>query len=422
MNSHHLFKLSLCLATFLSLQTAFAQERYERDYPGIPYAEGGGNDAVSRLFAGMENPELVLPHHPVRGYLDAVLAALDINPDSQVLVFSKTSLKQRFITPDNPRALYYNDQVYVGWVPGSSSLEIGAMDPGLGPVFFDLKQAETAMPQAERQLHRCLRCHDSYSFSGGGVPRFMLSTVLAGEAGDIVSHEINLITDTSVPVESRWGGLYVTGEHGQQRHLGNIIVRNAASLREREDNSNGNLSSLEGRVDLTRYLRQTSDIVSLLVLEHQIEVQNRITRAGWEIRNAKNQGVYEESLLAEHAEPLLHSLLMLDEALLEDAVRGSSGFSDWFEARGPRDSAGRSLRELDLGTRTFRYPVSYLVHSDAFRALPPEVLDYVFTEMAAFIEGRRSHPGFGLDPDDRAGLQALLRETLPDFAPYLDSN
>jgi hypothetical protein len=67
---------------------------------------------------------------------------------------------------------------------------------------------------------------------------------------------------------------------------------------------------------------------------------------------------------------LLRSMLFSDEARLEAPMRGTSTFASEFAATGPRDSAGRSLKDLDLNHRLFRYPCSFLIYSDAFNALP----------------------------------------------------
>ena len=50
--------------------------------------------------------------------------------------------------------------------------------------------------------------------------------------------------------------------------------------------SNGNLTDLSGLLDTGPYLTEHSDIVALMVAEHQIHVQNVMTRASWEARSA----------------------------------------------------------------------------------------------------------------------------------------
>src|SRR5690606_25602134 len=107
-------------------------------------------------------------------------------------------------------------------VPGARSLEIAVMDPRLGPVFFDYSQDPAAAEPFKQETSRCLRCHDSYSMTGGGVPRFMMSSVIAGADGNLVSHELSEITNLATPIAERWGGWYVTGQSGEQAHRGNF--------------------------------------------------------------------------------------------------------------------------------------------------------------------------------------------------------
>ena len=153
---------------------------YADAYPGVNYADADLDDRVTRLLAEIEMGKVTLAHDAEgRGYLDSLLAALEIDPSSQVLVFSKTALKTRFVTSQTPRALYFNDDTYVGFIQSSRSLEIATMDPNVGQVFFDFSQNPDDGIEMEREMNRCLRCHDSYSMTGGGVPRFLLSSVIA---------------------------------------------------------------------------------------------------------------------------------------------------------------------------------------------------------------------------------------------------
>jgi hypothetical protein len=400
-----------------AIAPAAAQLRYDTEYPVIGYTTTPRTDAFSRIMAERGVSGAWLEFDALgRGYLDSLLEALDIDPESQMLVFSKTSLKQRFITPDNPRSLFFNDEIYVGFVPGSSTLEVAAMDPQLGPVFFEFHQSQDAPARFEPETSRCLRCHDTYSMTGGGVPRFMLNSVLAGADGNMVSHELSEITDTSTPLSRRWGGWYVTGTHGEQTHMGNFIIRDTSILGRPGYSGIGNLTSLDSLVNLDTYLRPTSDIVALLVLEHQVEVQNRLTRLSYASRMQLAQGApLAEATLAALVTPLLDALFMAHEAALGAPVAGVSAFADNFQQKGPFDSQGRSLRELDLQTRTFRYPLSYLIYSPAIAALPDQVRAYLFGQIRAVLENATDAPAYPhLDADQRSTIAAILRDTKPE--------
>lgn len=409
--------LSLLAGSLLLAPAAQAQLRYDSEYPVIGYGKTAPQDAFSKAMQELTASGATLRHDAGgRGYLDALLQLLNIDPSSQVLVWSKTSLKQRFIQPSNPRSLFFNDEVYVGFVPGSSTLEIGAMDPKLGPVFFDLAQNPEAPQPFKQETSRCLRCHDTYSMTGGGVPRFMLQSVLAGSDGSIVSHEISEITDTSTPFARRFGGWYVTGTHGTMQTMANYIISSADLIRQPDFASTGNKTSLDEYVNLDGYLRPTSDIVALLVLEHQVEVQNAITRLNYDSRmllEANPQAGPAE--LDPLIRPLLDSLFMAHEAPLTDKVAGTSGFREYFEQQGPRDTAGRSLRELDLESRIFRFPLSYLIYSAAIEALPDPVRMRLFAHIRAVLlqeNGAVDYPH--LNADACAVIAAILQDTYPE--------
>lgn len=410
----------LCLAAAICLpHVALGQAfSYEAAYSGVDYANAPLTDRVTRLMADIEAGRVTLAHDPQgRGYLDALLAALEIDPSSQFLVFSKTALKTRFVTAKTPRALYFNDDTYVGFIQDSRTLEIAAMDPNVGPVFFDFPQDADAPLAVNREMNRCLRCHDTYSMTGGGVPRFLLSSVVADPEGEIVTHEISILTDTGTPLNRRWGGMYVTGTHGRQETMGNFVVDDVAKLTNLDLAANGNRTDLSEFLDTSPYPSAGSDIVALLVLEHQVEVQNRLTRVNFESRTRLHQGgSYTEAELAELTQPLLESLFMVHEVALTDPVAGTSGFTDYFQALGPHDGAGRSLRQLDLATRTFRYPFSYLVYSDAFAALPAPVLSHLYRRIRDVLVGNDASGAFSrLAAADREAITAILRDTKPEI-------
>ncbi|MGW8367572.1 MAG: hypothetical protein ACWGPN_02695, partial [Gammaproteobacteria bacterium] len=282
---------------------------YASEYPDIGYAQNVPVARLARLAAKIEARDAALTRDSTRGYLDAVLDALDIDPSSQVLVYSRTSLQRRPITPATPRALYFNDDTYVSWVQGARTLELAGMDPALGPVFYQLHQDADAEPLMERQLGSCLRCHDTYSLSGGGVPRFLIGSGYTGTDGELVSHEAWILTSQATPLRSRWGGWYVTGRHGDQVHLGNIVVERPEDLSDLESLRVGNLDDLTGLIDTSPYLTPYSDIVALLVLEHQIEVQNRIARLHFETAGLAVDAGDAQALDA-LVEPLVEAIFM----------------------------------------------------------------------------------------------------------------
>lgn len=386
--------------------------RYETEYPTIPYLTGKRTDRVAKLIERLERGEAELEYRGERGYLDSLLAALEIDVASQTLVYSQTSLQSRLIGPRTPRAIYFNDDVYVAFVQ-QGPIEIASLDPDLGPVFYLLEQNAAAAPAFTAELGKCLSCHDSYSLTGGGVPRFIVGSGYTGTTGMLVSHEGWILISDRTPLKSRWGGWYVTGQHGDQVHLGNMVIKTLYDLDRLEELRNGNLDTLDGLFDVEPYPTDKSDIVALLVLQHQADVQNLITRLSYDARTPADD---RAELVAETVERLLRMMLFVDAVEYTSPIAGERQFVEQFAARAVRDQQGRSLRDFDLTRRLFRYPLSYLVHSDAFDALPADAKQAFYRRLHEVLAGADTSADFAhLDAEDRRAIDAILRATKPEF-------
>jgi hypothetical protein len=399
------------------------------DEPPISYSSSAPADPVARLQQQLSRGEVTLAPEGARGYLAPLLRALKVPASSQTLVFSKTSFQRDRISPETPRALYFNDDVYVGWVQGSDVVELSTADPNLGAVFYTLDVVEEK-PKLVRRTDECLQCHSSTLTRG--VPGHLVRSVFPDPAGlPILSAGTYNTTDES-PWNERWGGWYVTGRHGAMRHMGNTVFKDAARANGSDLAAGANVTDLRGRVDTAPYLTRHSDVVALMVLEHQTHVHNLITRANFQTRLAMQ---YEEALGRElgrpaggHlestlsrvksvAEPLVRALLFVKEAPLTAPVAGTSTFTAEFSAQGPRDPAGRSLRDFDLKKRLFRYSCSYLIYSEAFDALPDLARSYVYRRLWEVVEGKEQGEEFAhLSVEDRQALRDILLHTKPDFA------
>jgi hypothetical protein len=408
-----------------------SSSRYDTDYPTIPYAGSATHNAFARLQARMERGEVKLEYRPGRGYLDSLLKELKIDPSSQMLVYSKTSLQIDFINATTPRAIYFNDSTYVGFVQNAPLLELATIDDELGLVFYSMVNKQQPVKQFDREGGRCLTCHDTYSMMGGGIPRVVvMSALIDGPANPQGRETSDLVTDQT-PLRDRWGGWYVTGEHGIQTHLGNLPTDNDPKLVGRSDAERFNLKSLDGWLDTKPYITNKSDVIALMVLEHQTNVQNFITRASFKVRTvlARAAGAgnadprsWEEissrnqSVLKAMIEPLVRTMFFVDAVQFTSPLAGTAGFEAWFQAQGPRDKQGRSLRQLELNSRLFRYPLSYMVYSESFDSLPEYVRQYVYTRIAEVLTGRDSTGAFeALTPEDRKDILEILSETKPDF-------
>lgn len=405
--------------------------RYDQDYPTINYSGQARHNDVARLQERLQSGEVKLEYHPVRGYLDSTLKELGIDPSSQILVYSKTSLQIAGIRAATPRALYFNDTTYVGWVQRTDMLEIVTMDDKLGPVFYSMPNSNAQSRQSfDREFARCLGCHDKFALSGGGVPLLMAISAPVDLNGlRIGNQSVDQVIDKT-PFDLRWGGWYVTGQHGSQVHLGNLQLNGPADLANLEQHRGSNLDSLSHLFDTRPYMTDKSDVVALLVFEHQTYIQNMITRVSYKAQtfvakespsgNLDEVSPKTQQLLTRMMEPLVQALLFVDAAPLTDKVVSGSGFDRWFEARGPRDPQGRSLRELELNSRLFKYPVSFLVHSDAFLALPDYVKSYVYRRFDEIFSGQdRTRHYHHISDADRQAAHEILTATLPEFAEFV---
>jgi hypothetical protein len=395
----------------------------------IRYSETTPENAVSRLEAAIVSGEAHLAYDEQLGWLPAVLQELGVPSSSQTLVYSKTSMQRHRISPRRPRALYFNDDVYVGYCQGGEVIEVSVSDPQLGTVFYTLDQETQERPKFSRQGDSCLICHGSTL--NDGFPSHLLRSVYADAGGMPVFAMGTKYVDQTTPFQDRWGGWYVSGTHGDQKHLGNLIVRDGMR-REQVDNAEGqNVTDLSGRFDADAYLTPHSDIVALLVLEHQAEMHNRITQLSFQTRLALWQEASMKKILgkddAEHldstvrriqsaGDDLLEYMLFCEEAPLTAKVQGTAGFEEEFSARGPRDGQARSLRDFDLEHRLFRYPCSYLLYSEVFDALPDEARKYVLERLWAILTGRESAEQFShLSPADRLAILEIITETKSDL-------
>lgn len=383
------------------------------DHPAIQYYQHP-NDAVARLEKRIESGQMKLAYAPNGwGYLPALLRELDINIDSQVLVFSKTSIQAQHISPLTPRAIYFNDEVAVGYVQGGDVLEISALDPKLGIVLYTLDADQSPKPQLARR-DDCLRCHQGPITMG--IPGIFVSSLhpQTEKARDV--HGASFITDDRTPFKERWGGWYVTGTHGSQVHLGNNVnLVDPLNPGGPGGAQTQNVTSLSDYIDTARYLAPTSDIVALLTLEHQARMTNLLTRIGWDARIAQHDGKTDANSnkqLDSEIEEMVSYMLFAEAEPLRAPVMGVSSFSKTFPQRGARDSKGRSLRDFDLQTRLFRYPLSYMIYSAAFDTLPDRVKDRVYLRLAEILSGKdRSETYARLSEGERRDILAILRET-----------
>ncbi|MEY2877679.1 MAG: hypothetical protein RLZZ15_59 [Verrucomicrobiota bacterium] len=396
--------------------------------PPVSYSAATPRDAFAVLQKKIAAGEIALAGEGKQAVL-AVLEALDVPVASQTLVFSKTSLQRDRIRPARPRALYFSDSVYVGWVPGGL-IEIAAVDPTLGPIFYALDPAALRRGHAAaRRDDDCLRCHGGTFVRE--IPGVFVRSLFADGKGEPLLRHGSMIVEDDTPFEQRWGGWYVTGFRGTATHRGNAFATEKgdqlvfAPATARPD-------ELAEYFDTSGYLRPTSDVAALLVFEHQLAMQNALTRAGL---SCQKMIAYQRGLQTAFKEPLtdepaydsvksvfagavqsvVDRLLFRGAAALPDGVVGGAEFRGGFAASAPRSRAGHALKDLDLHGKIFAQRCSYLIYSESFRALPPPLKTRILDRLQAVLLGREPGERYAYLPaEERARIYAILVETHPD--------
>jgi hypothetical protein len=372
-------------------------------HPAIDYHGGALNDPISSLQREMASGAARLTFEGPQGFLRSLLAKLQVPVESQILLFSKTGIQHPFTTPENPRALYFNDRVIVGFIPGAPVIEIASHDPRQGIIFQTLSQ-----DAAEKQFvrpNRCLTCH--LSANSLGVPGILVRSMFTDGTGRTRPQLGSSIVDHRTPFAQRWGGWYVTGTHGAARHMGNAMVTQGM---ERGEDAIGdatlNRTTLNERVTAGAFPIASSDIVALMVFDRQGHAMNLLTRLNWEARVAAADGTadFSRGELRDLVHDLVDYFLFVDEPTLQSPAKGVTAFAEVFAAAGPRDRHGRSLRDLDLQSRLFSHRCSYMVYSPAFAGLPAPARQAIYARMREILTRR----------DDSAVL-TILSDTLPDW-------
>ncbi len=418
----------------------------------VPYSDAPINyrsedlsDPVAKLQHLLDRGKATLQYEPEYGYLKSVLGLLKVPVDSQTLVFSKTSFQYKKISPDHPRALYFNDDVYIGKVHEGKAIEVVSFDPMQGAIFYLLDERKVDHPTFQRAELDCTQCH--IAAGTRGVPGVLLRSIYPTTTGTQAPSSKSFITDQESPLKDRWGGWYVTGDAGSQPHMGNAVVEDQQSTADAQQDEVKRLISLSRPFDASAYLTSDSDIVAHLVLAHQTQMHNLITLTNYKTRLAlyaaanrnKSAGLPADTPLSESdrqqferpAEQLLHYLLFINEAPLSvsnaQSIDKTSAFAKEFALRGIRDRKGRSLRDFDLRTRTFRYPCSYLIYSDSFDSLPEPAKGYVYHRLLEILTGEDKSADFvSLSDEDRHAILEILLATkagLPEeWREYAKSN
>ncbi|MDF1739947.1 MAG: hypothetical protein P1U86_12370 [Verrucomicrobiales bacterium] len=428
------FKYTLTLGILLMAAGPGAafEPLYER--APIDYHETEPDTPVTRLLEKAKR-EGLLSKGSDREILAEFLEALEVPIESQVLVFSKTSAQNSRISPETPRALYFSDDVYIGWVQGGE-IEIASFDPKLGLVFHMLKltEREADAPPVLNRERSCLNCHAGSS--NHHFPGLMVRSVFPQNTGQPLFQAGTFHTRHDSPIDERWGGWYVSGEVEDQRHMGNAVAHSELRDVEIELEPMGAAEALISEFfNSDPYLNgPQSDVVALMVLEHQVGVHNALVEANLTTRSTLHrhremQKAFGESVdaplsetnqrvLKSQSDRVLKQLLFADEFQLPAGVEGSEAFQRAFAANERKSEEGRSLKDFRLYERLMKYRCSHLIYSDAFGDLPDIIRTLVLEDLHSILTKPDSHPDFAyLSDSEREHIFQILSETMEGLPP-----
>ena len=384
-------------------------------------------DPITELKKKVEAGRVTLTHDATTGYLKSVLKELGVLSATQCLVFSKTSAQTSLISPKTPRAIYFSDDTYVAYVQGSDHLELSAVDPQKGAVFYELGQDPNGPPKI-RRAEKCMRCHiGPKTFQ---VPGYLVRSSLTMADGTARSQITEFVSGHNSPLNQRWAGWYVTGKSAHDSHLGNSFLQDPLHPEAFDPKPGTDVMNLADRFDTTKYLRPTSDIVALMLLDDSVRMHDLLVYARYETLFAERdraQGDFPpdwpEKRISRAGEVLLSYLLFRDETPLKGKLEGTSGIEKEFPLRGPRDRKGRSLRDFDLTTRMFKYPCNYLIYSKEFDALPDAMKQYLWKRLAEILGGKDQSPTYrSMSRADQARVREILLDTKPEFSAWCQKN
>lgn len=407
-------------------------EEYED--PPIRYSQARTDNVADALHLKFQSGEFAPKEWSRQRQLIEFLKELEIPQETQTLVFSKTSLQRDGIHPKRPRALYFSDDAYMGFVQGGL-FELTVTDPELGLVFYAVDPRARTIKRSQD----CLGCHGGPNTDYW--PGVFIRSVLPDQDGEFTPSAGSKITQHSSPLKERWGGWYVTGQHGDSRHLGNSFYEVTENGPEIDMEPGANLNDLSSFFDDTPYLRGDSDIVALMVLEHQCEMHNRLSRA---MLRTRKWMAYQESLnealneagvkdaspsgtakmvMDSETERVVEYLLFCGEERLPfGGIQGAGDFESAFRKNRVEDSKGRSLKDFELKRRLFEYRCSYMIYSKIFDHLSDELKSSIYNRLFQILQAEELPEKYGhLRPNERKAIQEILLETKPEIRDFLKS-
>tara|TARA_Y100000766_G_scaffold146084_1_gene125483 strand:+ start:1025 stop:2311 length:1287 start_codon:yes stop_codon:yes gene_type:complete len=418
--------VSLLLCSTL---TGFSQ--FYNDYELEPhgYFSKDAKDPVTLLMKRVQRGEVLIKEPNGKPLVERLLRELGLNKDTQVLVFSRTSLQRREVSYSNPRALYFNESVYLGWMP-NGRIEIASFDPELGPIFYFQRELDDASSPLLARSRSCLGCHagDATNFLPGSLGR----SVYPDKSGrSLRSIDDYRRSGHHIPLHDRYGGWFVSGNHGAMRHMGNAIASREGGKITIDREQFANLEKLDRFFSTEAYPAPGSDIAALLVFDHQVTMHHRLVEAAYRAR----QSLFDSKLdpketdvsklskgrsideFLEGRDKVVDYLLFRDETPIPK-VSCDPAFQRAFSANRIADSRKRSLKDLRLDGRIFENRCSYMIYSPTFDQFPPMLKGAIYARIHEILTSPKPVEGFDyLGKDEKRRILEILHETKEDLPP-----
>ncbi|MEZ5387660.1 MAG: hypothetical protein R3F13_19300 [Prosthecobacter sp.] len=402
----------LCLP---AVHAADTKEMRVIDFRSAPhnYLEWKPKDRFAEVRERIEQGEVKIDTSSDKAFLRSMLDALNIPVSSQIMVFSASSLQSEIINPRNPRALYFNEDTYVGWVPGGL-IEIIAADPEMGPMFYVYNRLNPGgpVPGVQRST-KCMNCHAGNATRR--LPGLIAESLLVSRAGSSLETFRRDVQGHQIPLESRFGGWHLTGKHNISNHRANVMGIPNAGKNEVVPVEPGQYS------DLSLHLLPTSDILPHLIHEHQLGFENRLVYAIYSMRQLKHEnkgfmGSGAKAEIEERAVELARYITFAEEAKFPaKGISGDEAFAADFLRDRKTTSAGLSLKDLDMKTRIFKHRCSYMLYTDTWKEAPKELKERVYYHMALYLRDQPDAQHAHIPQAERLAIRSILKETMSDL-------
>lgn len=412
---------SLMLLSILMTSAAVAAETKEPrviDFRSAPhsYLDAQPKDRFAELLARAQKGDVKIDTSSDKAFLSSVLGALNIPVSSQIMVFSASSLQSEIINPRNPRALYFNEDTYVGWVPGGL-IEIIAADPQMGPMFYVFNRLRPGGPVPDVQRsQKCMNCHAGNATRR--LPGLIAESLLVSRAGSSLETYRRDVQGHQIPLEDRFGGWHLTGEHHLPSTRANMMGVPSGGKTEKVPVPPGQFS------DLSLHLLPTSDILPHLIHEHQIGFENRLVYAIYTLRQLKHEGkgmldAAAKAEIEERAQELARYIMFADEAKFPaQGMIGDAAYTQDFLRDRKATKAGLSLKDLDMKTHIFKHRCSFMLYTDTWREAPKELKERVYYHMAGYLREQPDAQHAHLAPGERRAIRDILKETVADLPAW----